>query len=326
MGVPDAIQRHVAPLDAELVRQLCQLWQDTFQVDYAPIGRVVGGSEHDTNLDIVYFVQDGGEIVATTHLTVSRRDPRIGGLGEVATVPAQRGRGLAGALCRQAAEEFDGAGGEGLFLGTANPGAARVYQRLGWENLPHTNVMLRPGSSAFIEEYFRNGAGQPVEIAAGDSAQRVTLIPLILAGHDSVVLDANTELYAVHARHQKSCMSLYPRYESLAEEGAWFAATRQDGAVVGLSSARRLDEQAIQIDAFAHSAAGVGVTADLLGRAADWAASQPGAVVQAICATADQRRRELLTELNLRPTGRQCSLAGSDGEIDGEVFASGKIS
>lgn len=326
MGAAAIIERHVAPLDDGLAGQLCQLWHDTFQVDYTPIQRVLLGSERDTNLDIVYFVQDGGQIVATTHITVSRSDARIGGLGEVATVPDHRGRGLAGALCRQAAEEFDAAGGEGLFLGTANPTAARVYQRLDWENLPNTNVMLRTGSQAFIEQYFRSGAGQPVEIAASNSAQRVTMIPLILAGHESVVLDANAELFAVHSRRQKSCMGLYPRYESLAEDGAWFSATRQDGATVGLSSARRVDGQAIQIDTFTHNTAAATVADDLLRRAADWAASQPEPVVQAICATTDQRKRELFKELNLQPTGRRCLLAGSDGEIEGEVFASGERS
>ena len=134
-----------------------------FPIDFTPMERVLGGRECDTNLDIVYVVKDGSQIVATTHLTISRSDPRIGGLGEVATLATHRGRGLAGALCGRAAEEFDAAGGEGLFLGTDNPAAARIYQRLGWRYLPHTHVMRRAGSVSVIDNYYRTGAGLSVD-------------------------------------------------------------------------------------------------------------------------------------------------------------------
>ena len=312
------IERYEAPLDKRLVRQLCQLWHDTFQDDYISIGRVLRGSELDKNLDVVYVVCDGGQIVATCHITISRSDPRIGGLGEVVTVPNRRGRGLATALCRQAAEEFDRAGGKALFLGTSNPAAAKVYQRLGWEYLPNTNVMLRAESRNFMEQYYRCGAGQRITIVSGDSGQRVTMIPLIVAEHDGVVLDANTGIFAATARHQKSCMSLYARYESLATEGHWFAAIRPDGAVAGLSSARRRDQRTVQIDAFSQSTATMDVATGLLRRAADWAASQPGTVGQAVCADGDKWKHELFTELNLQPTGRRRVLA--DGQIEGDVY------
>jgi len=57
---------------------------------------------------------------------------RTGLLGYVQTDPAHRGRGLGQAVCQKAADLADEAGCGIMILGTGNPGARRLYERVGF--------------------------------------------------------------------------------------------------------------------------------------------------------------------------------------------------
>ena len=119
------------PLPAALVDELLVFWQDIFQTDYRLFRSILNGDEREHNRDVFYLVRDGDRTVGSCHLTFPVADPALGGLGEVATAPAARGRGIASELCAMARDDFRRAGGSALFLGTANPAAARIYHRLG---------------------------------------------------------------------------------------------------------------------------------------------------------------------------------------------------
>ena len=69
-----------------------------------------------------------------------RTAPKFAGIGEVATRPDYRGRGIANRLCQQALEGFTANDGEVVFLGTENPDAARIYHRLGWRRIAGSTV------------------------------------------------------------------------------------------------------------------------------------------------------------------------------------------
>jgi len=135
------VSRHEAPLPAALLDELCLFWERIFATSYDEFRPALGGAEAEHNRDVVWVMREEAELAGTCHLTTVRRDPALGGLGEVATVETFRRRGIARELCGLARNEFRQLGGHTLFLGTGNLEAARVYHRLGWRKLVGTNVM-----------------------------------------------------------------------------------------------------------------------------------------------------------------------------------------
>lgn len=317
-------ERTEVPVKEDVAKELGSLWGDIFKTDYSGMMGVLEGQESDFNTDIIYLARHNGRIVATTHLTVSRDDPRLGGFGEVATIAAHRGKGLARALSVEGAHEFDSLGGEALFLGTANPIAAKLYTSLGWQRLVRANVMLRTSVTLSPEEYlvdyFRDGAKLAVEVVVGSFRHRVPMIPLFLVPHRCIVLDAATSMLSIHVGVQKSCMSLYPRYEALDHRGAWFAATRSDGAVVGLASFKPVSVTAAQIDAFSHWQTPENLIADLYQYAIDFAAMRGVRKIQIPCAENDGLKQAVLTKLNMRSTQKMLQLEGADGPMALQLF------
>lgn len=249
------LERYEVPLSQELAKELSGLWQAIFEVDFPGLLEILNGSDICNNRDILYLARNEGEVVSTCRLTISRRDPRIGGLGEVATHSEHRGKNLGFKLCQWAVREFDESGGQANFLGTVNPIAAGLYAKLGWRYLAGTKVMLRvvagQNPEEYLVDYFRNGQELPVMIEPGSSVCRVTMIPLILRPHAKMVLDANANLVSTRFEIQKSCEGLYPRYAFMEKPSTWFAAIRADGVVVGLSSVRIFDGKTVRVDAFA---------------------------------------------------------------------------
>ena len=129
------------PLPADVIEELAEFWEAIFEASYDDLRPVLAGGEVADNRNLVYLIREGGELAGTSQLTVSQAAPALGGLGEVATAPAYRGRGIATRLCARARDDFRTQGGRALYLGTVNPAAARVYYRLGWRNLAGTTVM-----------------------------------------------------------------------------------------------------------------------------------------------------------------------------------------
>jgi GNAT superfamily N-acetyltransferase len=217
---------------------------------------VLGGEERSFNRDWLYVRRADGVLAGTVHLTVSVACPGLGGLGEVAVPPAFRGRGIASDMCALARDAFASAGGAALFLAASNPGAFRVYERLGWQPVANSNVMacLPAGGTpaAFLEAYFAHPS--PCVISEGTAGDRLAMIPLIVAPHDWRQLDVNTGLCSTRHVHQPSCMGLYPRYVHLRTDGlgTWFSAHDSRGRLVGLSSARLDGNKQARVDGFTH--------------------------------------------------------------------------
>ena len=269
------------PLPAALVDELLVFWQDIFQTDYRLFRSILNGDECEHNRDVFYLVRDGDRTVGSCHLTFPVADPALGGLGEVATAPAARGRGIASELCAMARDDFRRAGGSALFLGTANPAAARIYHRLGWRKLAGAHAMahIADGRSpeAFFIDHFATG-GSAI-IAAGTAAARIPMIPLILCPHDDRLLDANAGWVSTRYADQSSCMGLYPRYAAL---DAWFCARAGDGRAVGLASARTHGADGCQVDAFTHRL-WEDAWEDLLAPAVAWAMPRGSCWMDVLC-------------------------------------------
>jgi GNAT superfamily N-acetyltransferase len=249
--------RHEPPLDGKLVAELIPFWEDVFGGSFRNIEPVLRGSEIDANTNVVYGVCDGEDLAGTCQLTHSRADPRLGGLGEVAVPERFRRHGFATKLCEQARDEFFDQAGDALFLGTVNPAARRIYERLGWRQLPNSTVMVCGKSQVhpdhFLAQWFADASSPVTLFEPNGYGIRVPLIPLALAPHSWQVLDANVGLLSTSCAVQNSCMGLYPRYSPLHESGVVFAAWTADKRLVGLSTARRDGEGCAQVDGFAHA-------------------------------------------------------------------------
>lgn len=254
--------RMEVPVAAEFCEPMIAFWEAMFGVSYAGIRPIMSGSERAVQRDIFWSIWSEDKPQATCHLTIDRRRPILGGLGEVATSEVSRGRGLAGDLCRKARSMFLAQGGKALFLGTMNPVAERVYQRLGWQSIfgSHTMVLLADHASPveFFRDYFGRAGDpdeeNPIDIMVINAGQRIAIIPLILHPHSEFLLDANLDLYSTHYIKQKSCMGLFGKYSNdlSHNRGIGFVAHETTGKTVGLATVKLDVAKGAQIDGFAH--------------------------------------------------------------------------
>ena len=311
------------PLPAELIEELVTFWEAIFQTPYGDYRPALAGAEATSNHDIIYLVRAGDEVVGTSHLTTSRAVPSLGGLGEVATKPDARGQGIATELCARARDDFRAQGGQALFLGTVNPAAARVYYRLGWRKLAGANVMACIAGSdspeAFLLDYF--GDQSQAAVVGATVAERIRMIPLLVAPHDWQVLDANVGMFSTRYVVQTSCMTLYPRYSALgqSDRGAWFGAHTALGRVVGLASARLDRASRCQVDGFTHQRWS-DVWDDLIQAAMRWGTSQGASVCWAAVSVEDEDKQALFEALGFRQVGTDGSF-----DLDGRSVAAVRL-
>ena len=303
------------PLPEPLALQLTAFWEDIFgELDF-PLS-VFLGSEVTDNRNVVYVDRRGERLAGTCVVTFSRSVPVLGGFGEVATDPELRRSGIATELCGQAVDDFRASGGRALYLGTGNPEAARIYHRLGWRRLANTNVManITSGDSPeeFFADYFR-GIEIPISVVPTTPAHRVPMIPLVVAPHDWVILDANP-VGMLSTRHyrQTSCMSLYPKYEAIVAggRGAWFAARAAGGEVVGLSSARLDATDGCQVDGFAHKRF-LDTWPDLVQAAVGWGVERGVTRISGRISVEDEEKASMFQALGFSATG-----AGEDFQLE----------
>ena len=296
-----------APLPEELIPELTAFWEEIFENSYEDFKPIFAGDEIEDNEDILYLMRQGEDLAGTSHLTVGKAAPRLGGLGEVATPPAFRHQGIAAQLCEAALDDFRGQGGEAFFLGTGNPAAARIYYRLGWRKLAGANVMalIASGNSpeAFLVDYFREAAGQ-ITIVPGTAVQRIPMIPLIVCPHDWQVLDANAGILSTRYALQSSCMGLYPKYDALiqGQNGAWFGAQADSGHLIGLATARLDGSGVCHVDGFTHQRC-LNAWGDLIQAAMDWGSDQGATEWCGTLSAEDEDKRSLFESLGFEVTG-----------------------
>ena len=91
------------PLDSKSILQMHQLWLTAFGDDFVsdvPDG-ILYGDESDWNTTNIYRHMDDNQTIATAIVIRSLAIPSLGGLGEVATHPQYRGKGLATGICQR---------------------------------------------------------------------------------------------------------------------------------------------------------------------------------------------------------------------------------
>ena len=294
------------PLREDLAGRLLSMWAGIFKASYDSFRPILLGAASEWNEDTFYLAWDGEEVVGSSHLTVPRADRRLGGLGEVVTPAHYRGLGIATEVCRRARDSFFEQGGEALFLGTDNPVARRVYERLGWKQLVGATVMgnfrTATGPEAFLKRYFT--AEGLFEAMAGSPRFRIPMIPLALLPQSPLVLDANTGLGSADHFVQRSCMSLYPRYQRITAEdrGAWFAAVSEEGLLVGLSTAVMDERLTCWLDGFTHPSFRE-IWPTLIDLGIEWATRNKAAATAARVASDGGRKQEMFEQMGFEATG-----------------------
>ena len=224
--------RRVVPYDASAALKLLE---DTFGIEEVIVeAPQLMGKEAAVNTDVVWEAWEGDQLVGTIHATIPKCSPKICGLSAMATHPSVRGKGLGRILFAKIIEEFESQGVTTAFLGTSNPIAAKLYHSLGFSFITGSHVMVRYAKGDlvdFVREHY-----VPVRtdcrILTDDSAIRIPMIPLTLMGGNTKVLDVNTGLFHRDFVTQRSCMGLYPRYETLLTKGGHFYGA-MDGDVLG---------------------------------------------------------------------------------------------
>lgn len=210
-------KRYSPPLNTELISTLTEFWHNIYGTDESWLIPILEGKEISHNSDAVYTIWQNEQIVSTVHLTVSRNNPWLGGLGEVATIQPHRRKGLALSLCTRAVEDFESLGGRALFLGTNNPHAAKLYRSLGWRYIAGTKVMVRIRECDLPEEFlfnmYRELPESQLYFEEMTATHRITMIPLMVTPHPWMVLDMNVHMFSTRFAVQGSCMGLYPQYQ-----------------------------------------------------------------------------------------------------------------
>ena len=242
--------RRTAPYDASAVLKLLE---DTFGPEEVLVeGPQLNGSEIAANKDILWEAWEDGQLIGTIHATIPRACPTICGLSAMATAPAARGKGLGRILFTKILEEIDSQGVKTAFLGTSNPIAAKLYHSLGFSFIPGSHVMVRylHGDTVdFCREHYAPVCGD-FQILTDCSAIRIPLIPLVVMGANTKVLDVNTGIFHRDFVTQRSCMGLYPRYDRLLSNGGHFHAAVDSRGILGAMASTMPTEQGIRADFF----------------------------------------------------------------------------
>ena len=240
--------RQVVPYDASAALKLLE---DTFGKEEVIVeAPQLLGAEVAVNRDIVWEAWEGDQLVGTIHATIPRNYPTICGLSAMATHPDLRGKGLGRLLFAKIIEEFESQGVTTAFLGTSNPVAAKLYHSLGFSFLAGSHVMVRycHGDTVdFCREHYAP-VREDCRILKDDSSIRIPMIPLVLMGGNTKVLDVNTGLFHRDFVTQRSCMGLYPRYDTLLKNGGHFYAAVDEQGVLGAILSTMTTDMGIRAD------------------------------------------------------------------------------
>ena len=316
-----ASYRFETPIHEDLAQDLFAFWEEVFGAEDPdiPISVFLGDEAHH-NRHVVLLERDGDTLAGTCGIMTPRANSEFAGIGEVATRPEYRGHGIAGRLCREALDEFSENGGEVVLLGTENPGAARIYHRLGWRRIAgstvYANVLSGGSPEEYLVDYFRTQSS--VKIVAGDASLRVPMIPLLLTPHDWQVLDGNLPTPMVSTRYamQNSCMGLCRKYYYLVKRGdaEWFAAKTNDGRLVGIATARVDTDGVCSVDGFIHGRFKDSYEA-LITAAIEWGEQRNAVRFTARLSVEDEEKRAEFEELGFRDGAQDGVFTVGDREM-----------
>ena len=138
-------KNYIIPITDEKINGLYDLWfNHGFEIDGVDVDKtLLGGSEKNINQINLYSIEKDSDFLSSVILIFPKDNSTVSGLGEVCTRIDSRGRNYATNLCKLARDDFfSKSNAQGNFLGTTNPVAAKIYERLGWKKITNSLVMF----------------------------------------------------------------------------------------------------------------------------------------------------------------------------------------
>ncbi|MCY3801699.1 MAG: GNAT family N-acetyltransferase [Chloroflexi bacterium] len=144
------------------------------------LARALRGATDGTLHDYMFVGRLDDTVVGTAWHATNRATREMGVYGYVLTDPAHRGKGIAQILTKMSLEHFRADGGKAVYLGTDNPIARHVYEKLGYRS--YNGIVMRAvredvDPDIFDTDYFRyDGKGLVRDVTQGDVGGYVALL------------------------------------------------------------------------------------------------------------------------------------------------------
>jgi len=178
--------------------------------------------------------RDGEKLVGHAWAGWGLNSSPIGVVAGVVTDEHCRGRGIASALVAELCQRFDMAGGTLLFLGTTNPEARRIYERLGFREL--VGSVYRRGEFSAARNF---APGLPTRPHAATWRDMGSILPLYLLPHPCMVMDAAIELPSTRLFAPWRCFRIFwESWQSVGDAGSWELLENSPGWTVASALAR----------------------------------------------------------------------------------------
>ena len=248
-------KNYTIPIEQNKIDQLYNLWLNNgyeTKEDIDIVENHLLGFEKDiSEIKLYTFENPSSSSIESSCITIYNKNlPIIAGLGEVCTEITSRGNGLAGKLCAIAKEDFfSKERSEGIFLGTVNPIAQKIYEKLGWVQIPKSKVMFnsKKGESFqdFIDGYYDEKSD--IFINNGSPKFRISLIAYFLSQISDYNVDINVGI--IGNNYSSMCLSLYNKFDEITKNnGQWFVMSNHKNKIFSTSSFKNISKDILRLD------------------------------------------------------------------------------
>ncbi len=235
------LKTYTIPLSNFTIESLYDLWinngfDDENNVDIHKY--LLHGLEKNSNSIKLYVFENNDFIDSSAMIITNISNPQISGIGEVCTSIKSRGKGYAKSLCKKIMQDFFSSNeSEGIFLGTINPIAKKIYESLGWESIENSNVMFNSNNKkdfeSFLIEYYERKS--EIQITKGNPNFRLSIIPYVLSLRLKNQIDLNSKINLVEI--SSGCLSLYNKYDFLTQSnGNWYCQSDEKNRIFSITS------------------------------------------------------------------------------------------
>ena len=244
---------YTIPINEKKIFQLYKLWLNNGYETEKDIdikkNHLLGSEKEITNIKLFTYELDD-QIKSSCITLYDKKLRTLAGLGEVCTEKKSRGNGYAKDLCNDAKEDFfSNKESEGIFLGTVNPVAQKIYENLGWIQIRNSKVMFNSRQNIdfdeFIYDFYNNN--QSLTLSKGSSEHRIPIIAYFLSEINEFKVDLNAGI--IGNNFSSMCLSAYNKFESIRNNfGDWFVISDNRNKIFAISTIKNIDENNIRID------------------------------------------------------------------------------
>jgi len=247
------LKTYTIPITTQQIKVLYNLWinhgfENETNIDINK--NLLSGIEHNVNSIKLYTYENNSSIQSSAIIVSNNQNPSISALGEVCTSIQFRGNGYAKKLCKKITDDFFSLDKrDGIFLGTVNPVAKKIYESLGWQSISNSNVMFNSKSKRTFEFFLSQYYDSDLEktILAGNSNFRISIIPYVLSLRSKNQIDLNSKINLIN--DSSGCLSLYNKFDSIhKKQGKWLCVSNNENKIFSIASYLLDNAKKIRID------------------------------------------------------------------------------